>query len=134
MASLGTITLKIEFDNEDRKRLDAIINTLANTTTTAVMIEADETAEVVEAEEAEEAAPPETEEVDDDDFLDEEEKKIYTRNEVRNALKEYAKVSSKEEAIEILNNHNVTNLGDLKETDYKSVIDSINHLTSLAKK
>ena len=75
------------------------------------------------AKEEAEAKAAEEEEVDDGLGLDDDDA-APTREEVRDALKEYAGVEGKAAAIKILNDNGAKSMGELDEGNFQAVIDA----------
>lgn len=76
------------------------------------------------AKEEAEAKAAEEEEVDDGLGLDDDEAPAPTREEVRDALKEYAGIEGKAAAIKILNDNGAKSMGELDEGNFQAVIDA----------
>lgn len=131
-----TPTLTISLSKETVK----VLQDLTEALTAAIAKSNEETNEGEPAEETTEAEPEETTEAEpeaaDDDFgLGEEETpEEVTRDDVRNKLKEYAKLTSQADGIRVLKKFGAESLPKLDEDKFAEVIEFTEKLIKKAKK
>lgn len=106
------LTMTIELSEEDRDRFDRLI---------AALESAPAPAPAAKAEASTDDAPAEAETPAEEEAPASE----YTREQVREALKAYAALESKEAAVQILKDHGAAALSELEESKFADVMKAV---------